>query len=95
MQLHPYEQASVLTMEIIKKHLDYLQAEALPFPPVPVDKGLILDGSMPSWLVTALVRLYAMAGVPWIACNYPPLKSAVVVMSHEPSHSPGTLVPIF
>jgi CRISPR-associated protein Csx3 len=94
-RLRENEQASVLTVEIIKKHLDYLQAEALPFPPVPVDKGLILDGSMPSWLVTALVRLYAMAGVPWIACNYPPLKGAVVVMPHMPSHPPGTLVPIF
>jgi CRISPR-associated protein Csx3 len=93
--LRENEQASVLTVEIIKKHLDYLQAEALPFPLVPVDKGLILDGSMPSWLVTALVRLYAMAGVPWIACNYPPLKGAVVVMSHVPFHPPGTLVPIF
>ncbi len=94
-QLHPYEQANVLTVEIIKKHLDYLQAEVLPFPPAPIDKGLILDGSMPSWLLTALVRLYAMAGVPWIACNYPPLKSAVVVMSRVASHSIATLIPIF
>jgi len=94
-QLHTYEQASVLTIEIIKKHLDYLQAEVLPFPPAPSDKGLILDGSMPSWLLTALVRLYAMAGVPWIACNYPPLKSAVVVMSRVASHTIATLIPIF
>ncbi len=94
-ELHTHGQASVLTVEIIKKHLDYLQAEMLPFPPAPIDKGLILDGSMPSWLLTALVRLYAMAGIPWIACNYPPLKSAVVVMSRVASHSIATLVPIF
>jgi len=94
-QLRENEQASVLTVEIIKKHLDYLQAETLPFPPAPVDKGLILDGSMPSWLLTALVRLYSLSGIPWIACNYPPLKSAVVVMSRVASHSIATLVPIF
>jgi CRISPR-associated protein Csx3 len=90
-----YEQASVLTVEISKKHLDYLQAEMLPFPPVPIEKGLILDGSMPSWLLTALVRLYSLSGIPWIACNYPPLKSAVVVMSRVPSHSIGDLIPTF
>jgi CRISPR-associated protein Csx3 len=94
-QLRTHKQASVLTVEIIKKHLDYLQAETLLFPPAPDDKGLILDGSMPSWLLTALVRLYSMAGIPWIACNYPPLKSAVIVMSHVASHSIATLIPIF
>jgi len=94
-QPHTYERASVLTVEISKKHLDYLQAEMLPFPPVPVDKGLILDGSMPSWLLTALVRLYAMAGVPWIACYQPQLSGAVVVMSHLASHPIGTLIPTF
>ena len=94
-QLRENEQASVLTVEIIKKHLDYLQAETLPFPPAPVDKGLILDGSMPSWLLTALVRLYSLSGIPWIACNYPPLKSAVVVMSRVASHPIATLIPIF
>ena len=52
------EGCTVLSINIVKKHLDYLQATGLPFPPVPAHQGLILDGSMPSWLLTALVRLY-------------------------------------
>ena len=73
-------------------HLDYLQADHLPFPPVPTERGLILDGRIPHWLLTALVRLYKQSAVPWIACRQIQLEGAVVVTSRTTDHAPGDLV---
>ena len=93
-ELHTYEQETVLSMRIVSDHLDYLQADQLPFPSVPIERGLILDGRFPHWLLTALVRLYKDAGVAWIACHQPQLGGAVIVASRVPGHVPGDLLPL-
>src|SRR6266852_5325124 len=93
-ELHMYEQVTVLSMRIVSDHLDYLQADQLPFPPVSIERGLILDGRFPHWLLTAVVRLYKDAGVAWIACHQPQLDGAVVVASRSPNHVPGDLLPL-
>lgn len=92
----PYEeeQATILKIAIIGKHLDYLQADLLPFPTVSTTRGLILDGSIPSWLLTALVRFYGCVGVPWIACHYPPLKAAIVVTAFSDMQYISDLIPM-
>jgi CRISPR-associated protein Csx3 len=87
--MHPYEHVTVLEMNIPSKYLDYTQAQYLCFPPVSPDRGLILSGAIPHWLLTALVRLYNEEGVAWIACYQPPLGSTVVVASHTRTHIPG------
>jgi len=87
-----FEYSTVLVIEIVKKHLDYLQADLLPFPYIITDTGLILYGATPSWVITALVRLYKRAGVAWIACYQPQLQKAVVVTSQSAIHAPGDLV---
>ena len=92
--LYEQVQATILKIAIAGKHLDYLQADLLPFPPVSTARGLILDGSMPSWLLTALVRFYRYAGVPWIACHYPPLKAAIVVTASSDRYCLGNLIPV-
>ncbi len=91
------EDAIIITMNIIAKHLDYSQSEYLSFPAVSRDRGLIISGEIPQWLLTALVRLYSGAGVAWIAYHYPPDKEsrAVVMYSRVASHSTGDLIPIF
>ncbi len=91
-ELHIYEQVTVLSMRIISDHLDYLQADHLPFPPVSTERGLILDGRFPHWLLTAVVRLYKEAGVAWIACRQIQLEGAVVVTSSTKTPVPGDLV---
>ena len=91
-ELHTYEQVTVLTTRIVSDHLDYLQADHLPFPPVPTERGLILDGRFPHWLQTALVRLYKDAGVAWIACRQIQLEGAVVVASRTRTPVPGDLI---
>ena len=92
--LHLHDNVQVLHVKLTVKHIDYLQADGLMFPrPVPY-VGLIIDGQMPSWLVTALVRLYLTQDIPWIACHYPQLQAAVVVSAHDGTYQPGTLIPM-
>jgi CRISPR-associated protein Csx3 len=80
-----------LTLKITLPPLDYLQATALPFPPVPPHLGLILAGNMPTWLLTALVRLYMHTDVPWIACYQ--AQCAIVIFSRTPRYRVGDTIP--
>ncbi len=89
-----YQDVTKLTIQFPQKHLGYFQPDPLPFPPVPTDAGLIINGPIPFWLLTALVRLYKEAGVAWIAPYYVPSKKAVVVCSRVETHHPGDLVPM-
>ncbi len=91
-ELHAYEQVTVLSMRILSDHLDYLQANHLPVPPVSTERGLILDGRIPHWLVTALVRLYKEAGAAWVACRQIQLEGAVVVTSRAAGVVPGDII---
>jgi CRISPR-associated protein Csx3 len=93
-EYEPREDETILRVNIVAKNLDYAQSEYLPFPPVPTDRGLILSGEIPQWLLTSLVRLYFNAGLPWIAYDYPPLHVAVVVASHTSVHYPGDQIPM-
>ncbi|MBO0792119.1 MAG: hypothetical protein J2P36_14395 [Ktedonobacteraceae bacterium] len=91
-ELHLHEQATVLSTHVVSDHLDYLQADHLPFPPIPIERGLILDGRLPLWLITALIRLYQKEGVAWIACRQVQLEGAVVVSSRTATFVPGDLI---
>lgn len=95
-QLRAYQDALILSISINTDYLDHLQIEQEQpaFPPVPAENGIILDGKMPHWLLTALVRLYSEAGITWIACHQPTLKGAIVVTSHVPEHVLGELIPL-
>lgn len=82
----------VLSVRLTNEYLDYLQAEGLPFSPVATERGLIINGKMPLWLLTALVRLYSKVGVPWIACYQPQIEGAVVVHSQTDEISIGDVI---
>ncbi len=87
--------ATVLSGRLVDDYLDYAEADKLAFPSLSTEKGVILDGKLPLWLVTALVHLYnTVVGVPWVACYSPQLESAVVVASRVTTHAPGDLVPL-
>ena len=91
-RLDKHQDATILKIDVVTKYLDYTEAEYLSFPPVPVDRGLILSGVVPHWLLTALVRLYSRTGIAWIACHQPQLGGAVVVTSRTTNHVPGDLI---
>jgi hypothetical protein len=59
---------------------------------VPTHKGLIIYGRLPYWLLTAVVRFYQAAGVPWIAPFYVQLKQAVVVYDRTGTYQTGQLL---
>ena len=86
------QDVSVLSIAIPDHHLEYFQPESLPFPPVPLDSGVIISGPIPHWLLTALVRLYKEAGVAWIAPYHVPYNKAVVAYSRVDTHHLGDLV---
>lgn len=86
------QDVTTLSIEIGPKLLDYFWPEPLSFPSICVDHGLIINGAIPLWLLTALVRLYKRAGIAWIAPYYPQLNSAVVAYSRIVTHRPGDLV---
>lgn len=78
--------STILKVSFPKDRLSYLQ-------PVPSERGLIIDGRVPNWLLTALTRLYKAAGVAWIACRQVQLKEAVVVSSRVSTLAPDDPVP--
>jgi CRISPR-associated protein Csx3 len=91
-QIDEHNTFTKLAISIDKKHLDYLQADGLPFPSLPMQHGLVLEGAMPTWLLTALVRLYASQGVAWIACYQPQLNGSVVVYTETGQPTLGTII---
>lgn len=91
-QTESYQEVTVLKITFPNDRIEYFQPDSLAFPPVSMEKGLIIDGKVPFWLLTALVRLYKAAGVPWIAPFYPRSKSAVVAYSRIEPYQPGELV---
>lgn len=84
-----HEEMTILKITFPQDHLNYFQLDPLAFPLIPPEKGLTIDGRIPYWLLTALVRLYKTAGVYWIAPFYVPANQAVVVYSRGGSYRPG------
>jgi CRISPR-associated protein Csx3 len=85
-------EATILKISFPQERIDYLQPDALVFPSIPTERGLIIDGKVPNWLLTALTRLYKAAGIAWIAPFYPPLGKAVVAYARGESPRLGELV---
>src|SRR5258707_15632191 len=91
-RLYDDSHGQILSIKLNNEYLDYLQAEGMSFPPAQPGRGLILNGKMPLWLLTALVRLYSTTEVPWIACYQPPLHGAVVVLTCTDEHCIGDVI---
>jgi CRISPR-associated protein Csx3 len=88
-----YEECTVLKITFPADRLEYFQPDPLAFPPITSEKGVIIDGPLPNWLLTALVRLYQEVGVPWIAPFYVPINQAVIAYSRVERYHPGDLLP--
>ena len=93
-RLQPYQDAQLLSIRINTDYLDHLQAEQLSFPSLPTTGGIIFDGKIPHWLLTALARFYTQSGMAWVACHQPELKTAVVIASSDPAHTAGDVIPL-
>lgn len=91
-QTHAYQDINVLSITIPSQHLEFSEEKSLPFPSVNTDAGLIINGKIPFWLLTALVMLYKEAGVPWIATYNVPYDKSVVVYSGVEGYNLGDLI---
>jgi CRISPR-associated protein Csx3 len=89
----PYKECTVLKITFPSDRLEYFQPDPLAFPPVSLEKGVIIDGRLPYWLLAAVTRLYQEVGVPWIAPFYVRENQAVVAYSRVDGHRVGDLVP--
>ncbi len=92
-EVKQYADVALLSVRLLDDYLDYVEGDALIFPPLSPEGGIILSGKLPLWLVTALVHLYSTStDVPWVACYSPQLQQAVVVASRVETHAPGDLI---
>ncbi len=91
LQFRQRQQANVvnLTCTIVSTHLDYDDTPGLAIPLFSPDQGLVLDGKIPHWLLTALAIAYREA--PFLAV-YQPQAGKVVVKSRLPEFAPGDLL---
>ncbi len=69
------------------------EPQLLPLPLTPPDRGVILSGPVPFWLLVAAARQY-MAQCRWMAVFYPQGQGAVVVHSKDPRYHLGQLIPM-
>lgn len=96
--MQTYQDVTVLSMAFPQNRIEYFQPDPLAFPRVDEERGLILDGPLPYWLLTALVRLYQQAGVAWIAPHHAQQnvhgqqKTAIVVSSRVSMRHIGDLI---
>lgn len=60
---------STLSVRLSESYLDYAPRLSIAAPPLPLDRGLVLEGKMPLWLWTGLAR--ACRGLPWLATSSP------------------------
>jgi hypothetical protein len=90
-QVEQRSDADILIMGRQAQFLNVEQSTRLPLLRAGGAEGLILDGSVPYWLLLAAARQFGPQRQ-WLAVHYPPLGQAVVVYSQLPHMPPGTLV---
>jgi CRISPR-associated protein Csx3 len=75
---------TILEMRTHSQYLDIQDAHRLPLAHVSTNKGLVLSGKIPHWLITAVTRQQVFHH-PWTAVYQPPLQAAIVVYSRDSS----------
>lgn len=89
--IHPEAGFTRLEFSLTRAYIDYREAEGLRVPPVPLERGIILSGKLPHWLLTGLVLMYQAAQ--WLAVFQPQVGGAVVVHSRGDSPIVGNILP--
>jgi CRISPR-associated protein Csx3 len=94
LEQHTSANIYTITVRPVHNYLDYTEAGQLVFPEPPPHHGVIINGKLPFWLVTALARFYAQRNVPWIALNYARINKACVVYSQGATPGIGDIIPL-
>lgn len=88
--VHEHAPATQISLSIPGSYLDYDDASDLPVPQVDTNRGVLLDGKLPTWLYAALARTYRTAA--WVAVLQPQT-GYIVVWSQQASVAVGSVVP--
>ncbi|HFQ93380.1 MAG TPA: hypothetical protein ENK32_05190 [Anaerolineae bacterium] len=91
--LHVYATYALLDMKTQAQFLDIEAACQLPLTAPPANRGVILSGKIPHWLMMAAARQIAPA-VPWTAVYQPPLGGAVVITPGSEERRLGDFIPL-
>jgi CRISPR-associated protein Csx3 len=79
-----------LEFSLPRAYIDY-PAQEVRVPPVSLDRGVLLSGKLPHWLLTGIALAYRPAL--WLAVYQPPAGGAVVVHSPTGTPPPGSVLP--
>ena len=91
-QVIPQGEYFLLEMNTGSQYLDIDEPEQIPLPPLPADKGVVLSGRIPHWLLVAVCQQLAPSQA-WLAVYQPPLGAAVVVSSRNGVYPVGQRIP--
>lgn len=67
-------------VQIPDTYLDYAAIQGYAIPAIALDRGVVLDGKAPYWLLTGLAQAYSDA--PWVAVYQPQIGDVVVLSRH-------------
>ena len=83
------ETFQIITVDLEGESIEPSCLQNLDLPDISYPKGVVLDGRAPIWLFSYLVAKWHIAS--WIAVNQPALGGAVVIKSHTPGISVGSV----
>ncbi|WP_146747154.1 CRISPR-associated protein Csx3 [Thermogemmatispora tikiterensis] len=99
-KMEEYDDFVILCFSLPNKRLEYWQPQPLPLPSIPRGKGLVIDGPLPFWLLTAIIRFYLrhmhLFDLLWMAPVYVASgegKKPIVAWSRVPEHPLGEAYP--
>lgn len=93
-QIAEQADAQQLEMHISDTYIDFDEVNQLQLPSLPSDKGLVISGKLPLWLLTGVVCAYIQHApeLPFISAFQPQVGN-VIVAARQPSHAVGDLWP--
>lgn len=91
-KVQPGPEHTRLIFSLPNAYLDYNDAAGLIVPPVPPDRGVVLEGKLPHWLLNGIALAYQ--NQPWLAVYQPQIKGAIMVYAPDISLLLGDILDI-
>ncbi len=91
-EIEQHQADTHVRFRIVGGYLSYAEALGTTAPFIDLERGVILSGKLPHWLMAGLARLYSSAI--WVAWYQPQLEAAIVVASRTAAIPLGTRLPM-
>ncbi len=92
-RISPQPNATWLAVRPLQAYLDYEELQALEAPQLDPQRGVIISGKLPLWLVVGLALAYRHH--PWLAViQAQQMDQAIVVASRVADYAPGQVTPV-